>query len=313
MKRITIKDLAEMLNINISTVSRALSNHPDISTAVKLRVKEAAELLNYRPNDFAVNFRKRSSKTIGLIIPQMSLFFIPAVIEGISKTLAKAGFKVFILSSEESLEKEKENMEICCNSNVEGILISVSKNTKNLDHLCVADQMKIPIVLFDKSLSQDQYPQVIFDSEQTAMQCAEKLVSFGCKNIFAIYGDEKLDITIYRKKGFETIILQYPEISYHYIFADSSYETIEKLLETDGVENMDGFFAMSDETLLGLNPVLKMRNTDLKHKKIVAISEGVIPQYLNPLYEYENHSGLEMGILSAEKLLEVIKENALAT
>ena len=141
-----------MLNINISTVSRALSNHPDISTAVKLRVKEAAELLNYRPNDFAVNFRKRSSKTIGLIIPQMSLFFIPAVIEGISKTLAKAGFKVFILSSEESLEKEKENMEICCNSNVEGILISVSKNTKNLDHLCVADQMKIPIVLFDKSL-----------------------------------------------------------------------------------------------------------------------------------------------------------------
>ena len=145
------------------------------------------------------------------------------------------------------------------------------------------------------------------------MQCAEKLVTYGCKNILAIYGDEQLEITINRKKGFERIIRAYPTISYDYIFADSSYKTKEKLLETDGLEKIDGFFAMSDETLLGLNPVLQMRNIDLTQKKVVAISEGVIPPYLHPLFEYEKHSGLEMGILSAEKLLAIIKENASAT
>jgi LacI family transcriptional regulator len=75
MKRITIKDLADLLQISTSTVSRALSNHPDISEAVKQRVKEAAETFNYVPNDFAINFRKKSSKVIGLIIPKMSMFF----------------------------------------------------------------------------------------------------------------------------------------------------------------------------------------------------------------------------------------------
>ncbi|WP_294246695.1 LacI family DNA-binding transcriptional regulator, partial [uncultured Chryseobacterium sp.] len=83
MKRITIKDLAEMLNISASTVSRALKDHPDISDAVKRRVREAAETFNYIPNDFAVNFRKKSSKVIGLIIPEISMFFVPSIIKGI--------------------------------------------------------------------------------------------------------------------------------------------------------------------------------------------------------------------------------------
>ena len=115
MKRITIKDLAEMLNISVSTVSRALSNHPDISDAVKVRVKEAAETFNYVPNDFAINFRKKSSKVIGLIIPKMSMFFIPSIIEGISAKFNKEGYQFFILSSEESLEIEKENLQTCAN------------------------------------------------------------------------------------------------------------------------------------------------------------------------------------------------------
>ena len=123
MKRITIKDLADLLQISTSTVSRALSNHPDISDAVKKRVKEAAETFNYIPNDFAINFRKKSSKVIGLIIPKMSMFFIPSIIEGISTKFNKEGYKFFILSSEESLEIEKENLQTCANSRVDGVII----------------------------------------------------------------------------------------------------------------------------------------------------------------------------------------------
>jgi transcriptional regulator with XRE-family HTH domain len=92
MKRITIKDIAKMLNISTSTVSRALKNHPDISASVKQRVKEAADTFNYVPNDFAINFRKKSSKVIGLIIPEISMFFIPSIIKGISFVLHSEGY-----------------------------------------------------------------------------------------------------------------------------------------------------------------------------------------------------------------------------
>ena len=86
------KRLSRFIQISTSTVSRALSNHPDISEAVKQRVKEAAETFNYVPNDFAINFRKKSSKVIGLIIPKMSMFFIPSILEGISAILNKEGY-----------------------------------------------------------------------------------------------------------------------------------------------------------------------------------------------------------------------------
>jgi LacI family transcriptional regulator len=130
MKRITIKDIAKMLNISTSTVSRALKNHPDISASVKQRVKEAADTFNYVPNDFAINFRKKSSKVIGLIIPEISMFFIPSIIKGISFVLHSEGYNFFVLSSEESLGMEEENLLTCINSRVDGILISLSRQTK---------------------------------------------------------------------------------------------------------------------------------------------------------------------------------------
>ncbi|MGE4513317.1 MAG: LacI family DNA-binding transcriptional regulator, partial [Chryseobacterium sp.] len=135
MKRVTIKDLAEMLNISVSTVSRALKDHPDISAAVKLKVKEAAETFNYIPNDFAINFRKKSSRVIGLIIPEMSMFFIPSIIKGISSILHRAGYHYFVLSSEESHSMEEENITTCINSRVDGVLISLTRHTKDISHL----------------------------------------------------------------------------------------------------------------------------------------------------------------------------------
>ena len=116
MRRTTLKDLAEMLQISTSTVSRALKNHPDISNAVKTKVKEAAETFNYVPNDFAVNFRKKSSKVIGLIVPEITMFFIPSIINGISSVLNKEGYHFFILSSNDSFDTEKEHLETCINS-----------------------------------------------------------------------------------------------------------------------------------------------------------------------------------------------------
>ena len=309
MKRITIKDLAEMLNISVSTVSRALSNHPDISDAVKVRVKEAAETFNYVPNDFAINFRKKSSKVIGLIIPKMSMFFIPSIIEGISAKFNKEGYQFFILSSEESLEIEKENLQTCANLRVDGVLISLTSKTQDFAHFKKLDDLGIPVVLFDKSLSEQKYDQVVFNNEKDAEECAKKLVHYQCKNILAIFGDKDLEITEKRRKSFENYLNNHSEINYKSIFCDSAEMVKEKLEIILEYEKFDGIFAMSDETLAGLNYALKIRGLSAKPYKIIAISEGIFPKYLNPHYEFIKNDGIKMGMMAASILLEKIKNS----
>ncbi len=309
MKRITIKDLADLLQISTSTVSRALSNHPDISDAVKKRVKEAAETFNYIPNDFAINFRKKSTKVIGLIIPKMSMFFIPSIIEGISAKFNKEGYKFFILSSEESLEIEKENLQTCANSRVDGVLISLTSKTQDFAHFKKLDDLGIPVVLFDKSLSEQKYDQVVFNNEKDAEECAKKLVHYQCKNILAIFGDKDLEITEKRRKSFENYLNNYSEINYKSIFCDSAEMVKEKLEIILEYEKFDGIFAMSDETLAGLNYALKIRGLSAKPYKIIAISEGIFPKYLNPHYEFIKNDGIKMGMMASSILLEKIKNS----
>ena len=309
MKRITIKDLADLLQISTSTVSRALSNHPDISDAVKKRVKEAAETFNYIPNDFAINFRKKSTKVIGLIIPKMSMFFIPSIIEGISAKFNKEGYKFFILSSEESLEIEKENLQTCANSRVDGVLISLTSKTQDFAHFKKLDDLGIPVVLFDKSLSEQKYDQVVFNNEKDAEECAKKLVHYQCKNILAIFGDKDLEITEKRRKSFDNYLNNYSEINYKFIFCDSAEMVKEKLEIILEYEKFDGIFAMSDETLAGLNYALKIRGLSAKPYKIIAISEGIFPKYLNPHYEFIKNDGIKMGMMAASILLEKIKNS----
>ncbi|MDN4014760.1 LacI family DNA-binding transcriptional regulator [Chryseobacterium gambrini] len=307
MKRVTIKDLAEMLNISVSTVSRALKDHPDISSAVKLRVKEAAETFNYIPNDFAINFRKKSSKVIGLIIPEMSMFFIPSIIRGISSVLHKEGYHFFVLSSEESVGMEEENIITCINSRVDGILISLTRQTKDLSHLNRLREIEVPVVMFDKTISQNSFEQIVFDNKLNVEAAAEKLAQNQCKKILAIFGDENLDITQTRRDFFLQKLKEYPEIECKVIYCESAESVKEKLNIILDYEQFDGYFAMSDETLAGLHSSLIKKKVQTSDVKVIAITEGTLPRYLDDSYECIINDGFSMGTMAASKLLHLIK------
>lgn len=309
MKRTTIKDLAEMLNISASTVSRALKDHPDISSSVKLKVREAAETFNYVPNDFAINFRKKSSKVIGLIVPEISMFFLPSIINGISSVLNKEGYRFFILSSNDSFETEKEHIETCINSRVDGVLISITNETKDIEHLKKLREMEIPTIIFDKTVNQDIFESVTFDNKKNAERSAEKLIDYGCQKILAIFGDENLEITQSRLISFKNAIEKSPEIDLYTIFCKSADLVKKKLDVLLDNQSFDGFFAMSDETLMGLHSSLIKRNLNNTNKKIVVISEGKLPKYLDENYEYLINDGYEMGTFAATRLMDNIKNS----
>ncbi|PZU82583.1 MAG: hypothetical protein DI529_14175 [Chryseobacterium sp.] len=310
MKRITIKDIAKMLNISTSTVSRALKNHPDISASVKQRVKEVADTFNYVPNDFAINFRKKSSKVIGLIIPEISMFFIPSIIKGISSVLHSEGYNFFVLSSEESLGMEEENLITCINSRVDGILVSLSRQTKDLKHFNKIKELELPLVIFDKTIPQSSFEEVIFDNRIDAQTAAKKLVEANCKNIIAIFGDENLEISQTRKNYFSEVIDKHKDVKCKIIYCESADMVKEKMSIILDYEDFDGYFVMSDETLAGLHSSLVNKKTDSSKAKVVAITEGILPKYLDDSYECIINDGFEMGKMAAMKLLTIIKKQS---
>jgi len=158
LKRVTIKDLARALDLNVSTISRALSDHPNVSKATKAKVKQLAKELKYKPNMLAKNFRNSKTKLIALIVPDLNTFFIPSLIRATSAALTEKGYNLLLLNSNESLENEIANIQKCEAYSVDGILISVTSDTINLDHVIDAVDTDLPIVQYDRVINHKSVP-----------------------------------------------------------------------------------------------------------------------------------------------------------
>src|SRR5579871_4945533 len=130
----TIKEIARRLYISASTVSRALHNHPSIGLRTKTRVQELAAELNYEPNQTAIFFQQRKTFTLGVILPELSEAFFSAAISGIEDTANKNKYSVLLGQSHDNEEREKQIVETMKNHRVDGLIISIAKNTVNYDH-----------------------------------------------------------------------------------------------------------------------------------------------------------------------------------
>ena len=177
--QITIKDIARELGISPSTVSRALKDHPDISKDTKKAVNELAEKLNYQPNTVALNLRTRKTNTIGVIIPELVHFFFSTVISGIEDVATKAGYSVILAQSSESLGKEKANLKTLYNSRVDGMLMSISMETDNFDHIESILAKGMPIVFYDRMYPTDKTSKVIVDDYVGAQEAVNHLIEQG--------------------------------------------------------------------------------------------------------------------------------------
>ena len=149
-KEPTLKYIAEKLNISTTTVSKALKGYKDVNTNTREKVLELAKELDYKPNSFAVNFRTNESKIIGIIIPEIVHHFFSNVINGIIAEAEKQDYLVIILQSNESKEMEKRQVELLMNKRVDGIIISLSNESNDDDHLKTILNKNIPLVLIDK-------------------------------------------------------------------------------------------------------------------------------------------------------------------
>jgi len=258
MKPVTLKQIAEQLNISVTTVSKALKDYPDISKKTKALVKELALTLNYRPNSFAVNLRTKESKTVGLIIPEIVHHFFSNVIKGIIAQAEEKGYLVIILQSNESYEMEKKQIQLLLSQRVDGILISLANGTADYKHLTEIIAQDKPLVMFDKIAKIVKCSKIIIDDRKAAYTATQHLIDTGCKRIAHFRGALLPQNSIDRFLGYKKALLdnkmQYdPSLVYICECGDNSFEegkmNAHQLLKDHN--DVDGIFINTDLVAIG--------------------------------------------------------------
>ena len=206
---VTIKDIARSLNISISTVSRALRGLPEIHPDTRNAVVKLAEELDYQPNQLAKNLAKSRTKTIGVIVPNLSYHFFSAMLNSIEEAALQAGYSVLVCQSNESYLREITNIQNLQRSQVEGFIISLSRDTDNYEHVERLARKNVPLVLFDRYAESIDVSKVIVDNEAAAFKATEHLIENGCQRIGFLAGPARLLLSNQRIKGYQAALAKH--------------------------------------------------------------------------------------------------------
>ncbi|MCB0460544.1 MAG: LacI family DNA-binding transcriptional regulator, partial [Flavobacteriaceae bacterium] len=203
--KITLKDIAKELGVSKSTVSRALNDSPEISDEMKEKVKAFAELYHYKPNVLAMKLRNKKTMVIGVIIPEIVHHFFSRVISGIEKIANENEYNVMICLSNESFDKEVLNVRTLANGSVDGLLISISKETlekNDFSHFDEAINDGLPLVFFDRASDEIKCDQVIVDDIGGGYKATKHLIEEGCKRIAILTTPDYVSVGKLRMQGY---------------------------------------------------------------------------------------------------------------
>ncbi len=307
----TIKDIARELGISPSTVSRALKDHPDISPKTRRAVKELAEKLHYEPNAIALSLRSRSSRTIGVILPEIVHFFFSSVICGIEEIAYESGYTVIICQSNEDYDKERNIIHTLMSKRVDGILVSVSKTTTNYDHFLELQKSNIPVVFYDRVLNIPNSDRVIVDDYTGAYKAVSHLIEMGCKRISHLATSQDLLIGRNRKNGYiqalkDNNIEVDEEIILRCDTDQHAQKCIPYLLSLQ--KKVDGIFAVNDLTAMTAMSIIKRSGYKIPDDiAIVGFSNSVYSSMTDPPLSTVEQQGYEMGRRAITLLLDRIQ------
>lgn len=201
-KNVRLVDIAEKLNLTKVSVSKALRDHPDISVETRKKVKKAALEMGYRPNLAARSLTSKKSQTIGVIIPKMANYFFAPVIEGIYNSANESDYEVVLGISLEDEKIEKKHIESMLNMRVDGLLVSVTEQTKDPKRFDIVRDMGIDLVFFDRGFSDTGFTYIKVDDRESAKIGVNHLIEKGFKEIAHLAGYESVEIGRERKAGY---------------------------------------------------------------------------------------------------------------
>lgn len=313
-QRITIKDIAKELKISTSTVSRALADKWDVNPETRKAVLELAEKWNYSPNPISLSLKQKQSMLIGVIIPEFINSFFPEVIMGVESILHPKGYQIVISQSNESFENELKNLKVLESKMVDGFIISVTKETKNIDYFNHLINNNFPLVFFNRVCTEVPASAVIIDDYKWAFLAVEHLIQQGCKRIAHLAGQENLHVAVQRKQGYIDALKKYNlEIDEKLIIPcgvmmERGIMGAYKILEMK--KRPDAIFAINDPTAIGAMKTLQKHGIKIPEDiAVVGFTESQMALIVEPNLTSVEQPTFEMGKAAAELLLEQIKNN----
>ncbi len=311
--QITIVDLARELNISTSTVSRALKDYHGINIGTKRKVQELAKKLNYRPNAVALSLRKSKSFTIGVVIPEIVHFFFSTVISGIEEVAFANGYNVILCQTNEKLAREISSMEALLSNQIDGLLVSFSKETINFDHFSNLLSINFPIVFFDRVPEIEHTVNISINDFKGAFDAVSHLIDQGYSKIVHLAGPRNLKISQNRKAGYVAALEKAGiPINDNWIVEctegtqKESYKLITEIFAGDQ-NRPDAVFASHDITAAGA--ILAVKSLGLKIPQdvgVVGFSNWQFSSMIEPPLSSVSQNGFTMGETATELLLELI-------
>jgi LacI family transcriptional regulator len=296
----TLKKISEHLNISISTVSRALKDHPDVSTETIKRVKELAGLMEYEPNGFAVNLRKKNSDNYAIIVPEISGFFYHSFIQAIEEEARKRAFGVMIMQTMNDPEIEKDNLKICRYNHLAGVFAAIGSKTTDFAPFQKTEDFGIPIVFFDKVPENEKATSIQIADYEAGGLAAEKLNGCSKQRVICLLGNPLMSITRLRRSGFEDTWAKTGREAPIWLHAENEQAAYNLVMDScSGKCTNLAIFCMSDEILCGAMRALYELKANIPDEvAIIAMSNGFMPRYFNPIVSYIETSGYYLGKLS---------------
>lgn len=309
---LNIKTLASELGLSIGTVSKALRNSHEISEGTKKRVLAKARELNYQVNPFASSLRKQKSKTIAVVIPEVANNFFALAINGIEEVALAKGYHVLIYLTHEDVKKEITISQLLQNGRVDGILMSLSAQTKSKSHLVALREKEIPLVFFDRVADEFDVPKIITDDFDISIKATEHLLKNGCRQIAYLSISNNISIENRRRSGYEealrrnnidideTLIINCEEEA-------TGREKIKQLLHRE--KKVDGVFASVEKLAVMTYELCRENNIRIPADlKIVGFSNLYTAALLDPPITTVTQPAFEMGKQAATVLFKMIEK-----
>ena len=309
---VTIADIAKKLNTTSATVSRALNNHPAISDKTKKNVLRLAEKLNYRRNNVASSLRLGQTGLIGVIVPSAEINFFGSVVHGIESIANQNGYNVLIYQSNESQEHEQKGIETFLNARVDGIMVSMAKETIDYTHFLNAKNAKVPIVFFDRANDDLNIDSVIIDDHKGAYIATQHLIEQGYSRIAHISGPQHISIFKARLEGYKAALkangIKFDKnlVIHGDLSIDAGRKAIQQLLKLS--VPADAVFAVEDFTALGAIKELKEKNISIpKDFGIVGFANESFGEHITPSLSTIDQQTVKMGKESFALMIKLIE------
>jgi len=310
-KKPTLKILAEKLQLSTSTVSKALKDSAEISLDTKTRVKELAKLMGYRPNSAAASLRNRETRTIAVVIPDITNDFFGQVLMGIEEEASKHNYKIVISISNESYLKEKDYIEMFSNGSVDGFIIAAAKETQEVNkfnHYNDILNSGLKLVMFDRVIDIVDCDKIIVDDLASGTRLVDFLKYRGDRNICIASTISKLSVGKLREEGIRSRVNEFDELKLEVVAEENEQVFISQIEQVLKSNKIDSIIALDQRAgIMALNKAHELGINIPKDLQLICYSNSNMAKYSFPQLTVVDQHSQELGRKTFTRILNLLK------